>query len=251
MGFTSLVGHVSRAHKVVEHGVVGLRQHHRHLDGERAVAGSHGLALGHCLIGSRRTDDSIIVVPIVGAAPRPPPHRTAAHHLIFHLGLLHGNTGIGTGLSLDVKRVAVLVVVLHLVELHLERRPLVFFHAEAATTILTVNMEQARKAAGGQYELGRARSVLIGCHRLLGHILPVGIIELQRQFLVRQCLMLKALNRIVVDGGHMHRLSGTIDGTVGEHLELYRVLVTFVVVEVVVDVHPWTGLVRRCVGIDA
>ena len=214
MGFTSLVSHVGQADEVVEHREVGLRQHHRHFDGKGTVAARDSIAFGNRLVIGEIAYGTAIPVGRIA----PPPERTAAHHLVMHLSILNGHSGIGAGRCLYFYRVAVLVILIDLVELHLERRPFVFLHIEATgnATDTTFNVELASQAVGRECEFSRSRTIFICCYRLLGNCLIVGIAQRQFQFFALQCLMLIAVSHLIGNSGHVYLLTGTVDGTVGK-----------------------------------
>ena len=62
VGLAADVGHISTAYEVIESGIVGLRQTHRHLYRERAIGSGHRLALGHIFIFGILADDAHIPV---------------------------------------------------------------------------------------------------------------------------------------------------------------------------------------------
>ena len=172
VGLAPLVGHISQTYEIVEHREVGLRQHHRHLHRKRTVAARCGFALGHRLVVGELAYGTAI--PIARIAP--PPERTATHNPVAHLGILHRHTGIGAGSRLHFDGVAVLVVLGHLVELHLERRALVLLHTEVTNAIPTFNSEHTRETVSGQRELSGTRTIFIGGECLAGHVFTVGIL---------------------------------------------------------------------------
>ena len=62
VGLAADVGHIGTAYEVIESGIVGLRQTHRHLYRKRAISSGHGLALGHIFIFGILADDAYIPV---------------------------------------------------------------------------------------------------------------------------------------------------------------------------------------------
>ena len=172
VGLAPLVGHISQAYEIIEHREVGLRQHHRHLHRKRTVAARYGFTLGNRLVAGKLTYGTAI--PVARIAP--PPERTAAYNPVAHLGIQHGHAGIGACRRLDLDGVAVLVVLGHLVELHLECRALVLLYTEVTIAVPALNIEHARETVGGQRELRSARTIFISNKCLADHVLTVGIL---------------------------------------------------------------------------
>ena len=154
---------------------------------------------------------------------------------------LHRHSRIASGRSLDVERVAVLVVLIHFGEFHLEGGPLVFLHPEVLYHVAGLNAEQPCQARSGQCELCAYGAELVGNKISLLHNLVVGIAQPDRQLFVGQHLMLKAVLQLVGDGCYVYRLARSIDGTVGVDVEMFSTVIVVVIAEVAISVHGGTG----------
>ena len=125
MGFSCQVGDIRAYHEVVESGYtpqwsvllgvfLGQDERYPHLEVSLAVCGQ-GVGI-HLLVG-------LALCP-------PTPQGRLAVHLVFHLGVAHGNAGVSAGFSAHYQRVARFVVLLHFRENDFEGGTLIFLHLE-------------------------------------------------------------------------------------------------------------------------
>ena len=91
-------------------------------------------------------------------------------------------------------------------------------------------------------------AVLVGCHRLFFHRLPVGVTQLDSDFFRTHGLVDDMVGMLGDDGGHMHSLPRPIDAAVGEEVGLDAVAVVVVVAEVVVGGQDQGEAVAGCEG---
>ena len=168
-------------------------------------------------------------------------------HSVFHLGSLHRQPGISLGCSFHHHGVAPCISFVHLREGYLKGGPLVFFHTEVASLAHGSYTIQSRQSTLWQHEVGGSHSVIVRRDSLLCHHFPVGIIQFHLHLLV----LLKGLgiSPTLIDGedsSGMHRLSGTIDGSVG--IQIDDGLVVFLLIVACtreIDVSCRTVLVGR------
>ena len=129
----------------VELGVEALRHGQGHVDAELALVVGLGLALGDVV--------AIVSIAYGGGVPvaaiRPPPEGSAPHHLVAHRSLLYGYAGIAQGLACNGDGIVGCIGLLHLGELHVERRPLVFLHTEVMARVVHTDMERAGQTRRG------------------------------------------------------------------------------------------------------
>ena len=234
MSLACLVCHVGYTGKTIEHRRVRLRQVHRHPHHESAVTCCGGLALANAFI----------------IAIYPPPTAGTTDYAVFHLSLLHRHAGIGAGCALDGNGVAVLVVGSHLLELHLKGRTFILLYTESATAIEGANDKTARQSTGRQRKISSTRTVAVGSHFLLGHLLRVRIAQGERQPLAFLSFLLETVFHLVDDAGHMYRLSWTVDGTVGKQVRPLYPAFTVVIAEAVIAAHRPASLVRCRISVN-
>ena len=135
MGLTGGISHVGLHHKGEIHGTtihIVLWQTHGHQHLKGAVITSRCLTFVHHLFG--QSIAKIATLPIPGIAEPPEGYLTA--NGVLYLAILYGYTGITHGLTLCTDRIADLISLLIVFKLHLERRTLVFLHANGRRTIV-------------------------------------------------------------------------------------------------------------------
>ena len=245
MALASLVGDIGSEHEVIEHGMLGLGQHQRHLGRELSLLVGDGLARSHHLLIAGSADGTCL--PIARVAH--PPEGEPAHHLILHGGSLHGHAGIAARRSLHAEGVAVLIVVGHLRDVHLKRWTLIFLHAEVVILIVDVQTVVARQAFRGQGKLHGGSAEAVGGGRLLAHRLKVGIYQFEAHLLAAHRRVVEAISGGIHDGSGMHRLSRAVDGAVGEDGGLH-IIIYLVIVEVIAP-HVQAGAELVGIGIGA
>ena len=220
MRLSGHIGHVGLDMEIEETGIPEFRVVHlqRYLHLEGSVVGRNGLVVGNLL-------------HIIVAAP--PPNGLAPCNGIFHLCILHRNTGIAQCLTLDGHHVASLIHFVHLVESHLIRGTLVFLHANARIGAIPVDAqtEHARQSLCRQREVGRCRAIAVGGQVFLGHLFIISIKEHQLQPGVGHGLRVGAL--LVHETHHrgMHLLSRAVYLAVGidVHNPVFRRRLTIIV----------------------
>ena len=132
VGFSCSICHVGSHFKRIEHRVVGLWHRQGHLYVETAIIARGDLTCKHLVASATVTHRQGAPV----AAVRPPPEGCAALHLIGYLCSLHRYAGITHRGSFHGQRVACGIGLLHLWEVHMERRTLVFLHAEVQMLVV-------------------------------------------------------------------------------------------------------------------
>ena len=239
MGLAGGIGHIGHDHKIIELGILALRQHHRHAHLEVAVGIGHRL-LGQHLHGIfALTDEAALPIAIVGHPP--PGHATL--HTIADAGTLYGHAGIAEGSGTHGERVAVVIVLFHLGELHLERGTLIFLHTEIVGLSVKINGVMARQSLCRKHELGTHHAILVGHQFLRSHLLIVGIAQRGPDRLACHHLMFEAMTDGIENGRHLHLLAGTVDGTVGIDGCLPDLAVVVVIIEIAAPVVSRTGTV--------
>ena len=169
------------------------------------------------IIGQRFTLDKHFRVCAVITIP-PPPKGFAAVNCIFHLRPLYRNAAVGLGESGHHHRVAHRIAFVHLWKFHHKRRAFVFFHIERSGAIaVCLYRESTRESRLWQDEIARGCSELVGRHRLLFHFLIVGISQCQHHILTGDNRHRIVWIALMKDKAGMHRLSRTVNSTVGKH----------------------------------
>ena len=177
-------------------------QYHRNLDTENSVGIGRHIALGHAL-------------GTVAKRAIPPPCGQIAHHRIVHLGSLHGNTGIALYTTTQRDRIAILILLLHLIKLDKECRTLVGFYAERGDHAVVCPYGVVTHQFGSrQREVYSRRAETVGSHLLLSHNLVVGIAQLYLDRLPLQSLGTNLVVALVGYQRHVDGLPRTVDSPV-------------------------------------
>ena len=249
MGLASHVSHVGLGHEMIERrtaqGIGG--QHHRHVDGEHAVVAGRGSTLANHLVLAAQS--AISSLPV--AAVRQPPPCHAPLDSIVDAGTLYGNTGIAHGTPRGAHGVALLVGLLIFVELHLEGGAFVFFYADGGRTTGDTHGETAVQLSGGQDERRGALAIAVGSHLLPGHLLVVGITQLNGDLLVGNGLLCRSRHFAPHNGRHVDGLAGPVDGTVGKHIGALAAVAGLIVAVAAVGILPRTVFVGGRHGINS
>ena len=218
MSLSCLVGDISHYDEIAEQRTPHLWHRHRHLHLKLSVG------IGLCLIGIdlcidvHLTERQQVPVAIVGH----PPPCAATLHLIFYMGTLHWHTGIAACRSSDNQRVASMIVLLGLGNLHPECRTLVLLHLEECALATHADTEPTRQPGRGKNERGGRRAEVIGNKLFLGYHLIVGIAQHSFHPVSLHDLMFETVLHSVEDGSHVDGLTRTVDGTIGHHCALFR-----------------------------
>ena len=180
--------------------------------------GGHGDGYRHAdlalLVGGRLSGEEFLIVVVLP----PPPRGLPPCHGICHPRALHGNAGIGLGMSYDGDGIAILVGFLIGVYLHLESWPFVFLHAEVTTPVRCHDLELTGKSAHRQFELAVGLAELIGNHAQRLYLLPVAVAQRHVEGVAGNGLRLLTVVVHHADEGEIHRLAWPVDGPVGEEV---------------------------------
>ena len=136
---------------------------------------------------------------------------------------MHGHTGIGAGISLEGKRVAIFVSFLDHRHLYLECRTFVFLHPERLPASSCIDGECTSQSRLGQDKVGSSLSETVGDHLTLVYLFVVGIAQDDGEFLSLQRFRLQTALDGEFDDTDMHGLSGSVDASVGEQLNRCQV----------------------------
>ena len=179
MGLASLVCHIYRDNKVIEHRIACLRQHHRRGHRKATIVASCQLALCHQFVFQIASNNTLI--PIIRVTH--PPECASTLHLIFHGSSLHRDTSIRTGRALHLQCIAIGIINSHLGNIHLKCRTLVFLYAEETSISININHILPRQGLARQCKLGGARTEIISNQFLLLHYFMVCVTKFHLQFL--------------------------------------------------------------------
>ena len=214
-GLTSLVGHISRHHEIIESRIGTLRQYQRQVDDKLTFLIGHSLTMGNLVTIVSITHNSPIPVMAIG----PPPEGRAAHDLIRHLTLLYRDTGITHRDTLHRQRITSSISRLHFRELHVERRTLILLNTDIVALVTHFHSEGTRQTGGRQREIDGSHTIGIGRDLFLVHLLVVGIIEPEREFLLGRDRQFEAMLHLIGQRRDMNGLSWTIDAAVGVDID--------------------------------
>ena len=140
-----------------------------------------------------------------------------ALHSVFHLGTLHGHTGIGFGISLHLDGVAISVCLGDGGKFHLERWSFIFLHPERLALIgsICTNPEYTRESLLRQLEIHTSLSVGIGHYLLFLYSLTIGVKQTDSQFTIFDSLRGRAIFQSANQYGSMHCLPWAVDRPIG------------------------------------
>ncbi len=244
VGFAGGICDIGRHHEVVEHRMTGLGDRQRHPHGEGTVGPGLCRTTIHLITIGTVTQRS----PVPIAAVRPPPIGRAAYYLITDLGTLYRHAGITHGRTLHGELVASSIGFLHLGEVDMECRTLVFLHSDIMALVVDLDGKPSGKSGGRQGEVNGSRTVLVGGNGDVLDLLVVRITEGEMHVCRLTHSLLHPVAHLIHQGGDVNGLSRTIEGTVGIDVRaLYEFTARRIAVAVVLPERR-TGLVA--VGID-
>ena len=244
MGLTCPVGHICHHHKVVEHRVLRLWHHQWQLGYEVSFGIGGCLAAVYLVAIAAVAHGALVVVSAVA----PPPEGSAAHHLIAHLGLLHGHSGIAHRRCLHADGVARLIGLLIFVKVHVECGAFILLHTYRVRVVVYLNRKHSRQPRRWQRKVYGSYTEVVGLSLFFAHQFPVGV----TQFKFHGCLganrLLYAVHHLIGHHRCMYRLSGSVDAAIGKYHPLLHVAIH---VEEVIPVgapHHGACLVRVGIG---
>ena len=143
-----------------------------------------------------------------------PPESSATHHLVAHLSLLHGHTGIAQGCRLHAQSVASLVGRPIFIKVHMEGGALILLCAYALRVLVGLYGELSCQPRLRQCKVHGSYAVCIGGSLLLGYHLVVGITQRKLQHLVGTHLLLYPVLHLINQCRGMHRLPWSVDAAI-------------------------------------
>ena len=150
-----------------------------------------------------------------------------SHDLVFELHVVEAEARECRHFACDGDAVADFIFVFRRLESHLEGRTFVFLNTNRCRVMLADDVKISIDAVGRDGETAAPSTEFIGgdAHRVDG--LHVRIDEAERGLVVRHHLLGLRVSAIH-DAAELHRLSRTVDGTVGEDLGLHREVVVHI-----------------------
>ena len=154
----------------------------------------------------------------------PPEAAFMTHHPIADLGSLHRCTGKCPCHSRHPNGIPCPIGGLYFVELHIECRPLVFFHPESGASPVRLQAVNTHLSRLRQFKRTLESTEFIGLHLLLRHLPTVGIHQLHD--ISASCLDLCHILALGInDSRIMQRLTGTVKRTVGKEIHILQCLI--------------------------
>ena len=141
MCLTSHICHIGSHHELIEHRGTALRQTEGHSDFELTFL------VGDCLFVQQFLTLLTVVqrlcIPVTTVGP--PPEGCTTYHLIADLSILKGHTGITQSGTFYSDGIASSIGLLHLWEVYMERRTLVFLNMNHQGLAVNLDAELARE----------------------------------------------------------------------------------------------------------
>ena len=227
MGLTGSICHISHHDEVVEHRIAGLGHRQWHLYGKRTVICRFGSTIIN--LHPIRAIAYPRGVPI--AAIGPPPVCCTTDDLVADLRPLDRYSRETHGRALHRKFIACGIGLLHLREVDMERRALVFLYPNRMTLTIGLDGIVSGKSGGWQREVYRRHTVFIGSSVHVMYHLIVGITNDEMDCILFADSLLHPVTHLIFQSRDVNRLPRTINGTIG--IDIRQLLIIVVRREVV------------------